>query len=409
MAAVLFVACFSLPQGLDAREQRAASLEALEKRIQELQRNYERQIQELRRQLEELRSQSASEGKSSRERQAEVSGSGEGKERTGETAEAKPTKPQVVGTEKRPEKVRTAAEAILAERRGVLLPKGFLTVEPSINYSHFSRNLITISGFTLFEAIVIGRIQVEEVERDILTGALTFRYGLLDDLQLDVKFPYLYRRDRMVRPTATGGTIIEPVRVIDDRGLGDIEGGINFHLLHGRRWWPDVIINVRGKSRTGKDPYDLDTETVGGQELPTELPTGTGHYGFSSGLTLIKAADPVVFFGGISYYWNFERDVGGDFGKVDPGDSFEYILGMAVALSEKAALNLSFQNIFTWTTTQNGIELPESELNAASLFVGASYSISRYFSLYGSVGVGLTNDSPDFQFQFTVPITFSLF
>lgn len=312
--------------------------------------------------------------------------------------------------EARQQRAKEGTESILEQKGGVLLPKGTLTLDPSLNYTHFSRNLIAISGFTLFEAIVIGRIQVEEIKRDILTGAISLRFGILDRLQVDAKVPYLYRNDRLVRPTGAGTSEEEkPVTLIDDYGLGDIEGGFSIHALRGRGWLPDVILNVKGKTRTGRDPYGLDTGKERGREVLKELPTGTGHYGLSGGLTLVKAIDPVVIFVTGNYFWNIKRDVDVNYGEIDPGDSIEYILGTAAALSERVSLSFSFQNIFTPSGKQNGVKIPNSNLNAASLFVGASYKVGKNVSLYCNVGVGLTEDSPDFQVQLNVPITFRLF
>ena len=138
--------------------------------------------------------------------------------------------------------------------------------------------------------------------------------------------------------------------------------------------------------------------------LNDELPTGTGHYGVSAGFNLVKVSDPAVFFGGANYFWNLERDVTGGFGKIDPGNSIEYFLGMAFALSEKTSLNFSFQNIFTQETKVEDENIPDSELNAATLFAGVSYRISPKVSLLATAGVGLSEDAPDFQMQLNLPI-----
>jgi hypothetical protein len=312
--------------------------------------------------------------------------------------------------EARRKKVEQETRAILAEKGGVLLPMGAVTLEPSFNYTHFSGNRIVISGFTIFQAIVIGTIQVEELKRDIITGAFTLRYGLLDRLQIDARVPYLWRKDREVRPSGAGTTAEEnPVTTIEDNGIGDVEAGLSLHALRGRNWLPDVILNVRGKFPTGRDPFELDTKEVNGVTQLDELPMGTGFYGLSGGFTLVKASDPVVFFGTFNYYWNIERDIDEVYGEIDPGDSYEYILGMAVALSERVSLSLSFQNNLVRSTQQNGVKIPDSNLNAASLFLGASYRFGRHGTVYANVGLGLTEDTPDFQVQLNLPFTFSLF
>ncbi len=313
------------------------------------------------------------------------------------------------GAKSSKKKVEEETETILVQSGGVLIPKGTLVIEPSLNYSHFSRNIISISGSIFYEAITVGQIQVEEIKRDIINGMLTFRYGILDRLQFNLQVPYLYRHDRVVLPAGTGTSTLGPESNSEGHGLGDIQGRIDIHALRGSGWLPDVIFNVQGKSRTGKDPYGLETQTVEGVTLPKELPTGTGHYGVSGGFTLVKASDPVVFFGTVNYYWNFERNVGGTFGEIKPGSSIEYVLGMAVALSERIAMNLSFQNVFTSATKQNDTKITGSDLNAANVLLGASYRLSKYVSLYVTGGIGLTRDSPDFQIQVNLPITIPLF
>lgn len=378
------------PTGARATDSQPVTLEILQKKIQEVQQEYDRKLEDLKRQLESLKRGQASTQEQQAAKESE-------RQRAAQEAEA----PE---EGKRKTKVEEATEPVLIEAGGILLPKGTLAIEPSLSYAHFSRNSITISGFTLFNALVIGRIDVEELKRDILTGALTLRYGILDRLQLEAKFPYLYRRDRLVRPASTTGTEIEPVRMIEGDDLGDIETALTFHAYRSKNWMPDVLFTARGKFPTGRDPYGLKTETVFGATLAKEVPTGTGHYGFSSGMNLVKAFDPVVFFGSANYYWNFERNVGGIFGRIDPGDAFEYILGMAVALSERTSLNMSFQNVFTWPTYQNGDKVSETEANTAAFNIGASHRFSKNVSLFGSVGIGLTRDSPDFQFQLTMPI-----
>ncbi len=326
---------------------------------------------------------------------------------TGEPNQKKAEEKPLPTEDRREEAAKERAETILIQEGGVLIPKKTLVIEPSFNYTHFSRNLISISGFTVFEAIVIGTIAVEDIDRDILTPSLSFLYGITDRLQFALEIPYLYRHDRLV-PTAETG-VTQRDRTIEANDFGDIEAGLFAHVSQARGWRPDVILNFRWKTRTGEDPYGLDTEEIEGKVILKELPTGSGHDGLSGGFTLVKAADPVVFFGTGSYFWNIERHVGGNFGEVDPGDSVEYVLGMATALSERISLSLSFQNVITGDTTQDGSSIPGSETNAASAFLGTSYRISKDVSVFASVGLGLTEDSPDFQVEIRVPISFSLF
>jgi len=281
------------------------------------------------------------------------------------------------------------------------------TIE-GVSCSHTSRARISISGFTLLEAIVIGRIVTEDVKRDVVTPFINFRYGIAKDLQFEVKVPWMYRRDKEVWVAGPSGTD-EMERTVDEGNLGDIEAALNYQLLRERGAWPDIVLNIRGKSTTGKDPYGLKTELIEGKQRLVELPTGSGHYGLSAGLTFVKSSDPAVLFATLGYFYNFERNVGVkggvDYGKIKPGDSLELGLGMAYALNEKLSTSISYQQRFTFKSKQNGNKVTNSDVNVRSLFFGVSHALGAKISLSFSVGVGLTKDAPDVTVEMRVPFT----
>ncbi|WP_333655236.1 autotransporter outer membrane beta-barrel domain-containing protein [Dissulfurispira sp.] len=281
------------------------------------------------------------------------------------------------------------------------------TIE-GVSCSHTSRARISISGFTLLEAIVIGRIVTEDVKRDVVTPFINFRYGIAKDLQFEVKVPWMYRRDKEVWVAGPSGTD-EMERTVDESNLGDIEAALNYQLLRERGAWPDIVLNIRGKSTTGKDPYGLKTELIEGKQRLVELPTGSGHYGLSAGLTFVKSSDPAVLFATLGYFYNFERNVGVkggvDYGKIKPGDSLELGLGMAYALNEKLSTSISYQQRFTFKSKQNGNKVTNSDVNVGSLFFGVSHALGAKTSLSFSVGVGLTKDAPDVTVEMRVPFT----
>ncbi len=300
-------------------------------------------------------------------------------------------------------------ETLLLEKGGVLLPRHTLVVEPGLQYSHTSRTRISISGFTIFQAIVIGNIVSEDVERDILTGFVNLRYGLTNRVQLELKAPYLYREDEEVFAVGPSGEDMVK-RDVDENGLGDIEGSILWHAIRENSYTPDIVFYLRGKSRTGKDPYGLRTKEIEGRNRYTELALGSGHWGLSAGANIIKASDPAVLFFNLGYFYNFERNVGRqagvDYGRVKPGDSVEFGLGMAYALNERLSSSLSYQQRFSFEAEQNDDEIIDTDANAASLYFGSSYALSDRTAVSLSVGVGLTDDAPDTTLEIRVPFTF---
>lgn len=298
-------------------------------------------------------------------------------------------------------------EQLLLERGAILLPRGTLQIEPSFEYSHFSTDRVAIAGFTVFEAIVIGEIRVDDLDRDILTSALTARYGILDRLQFDVRVPYVYRRDDEILGV---GTADQRERTIENNNIGDVEASVSWQALIGQGAIPDVIVRAQARFPTGEDPFEIDTETFpGGEVRLKEPPTGSGFYGAGPGFTLVWRSDPVVYYVGASYTFNLARDVGGGFGDIDPGDSIEWLAGINVALSEQVALNLTFVNEITGDSEQEGDDVPGSSFNDARLVIGSSIALTPDITLLVSAGAGLTDESPDFTFTIALPIIFKLF
>lgn len=320
------------------------------------------------------------------------------------SSEPPPPQPPTPLEPERP-KSEKPAEALLLEAGAILLPEGILQVEPSFEYAHWSTNDIAISGFTVFEAIVIGTIRVDELNRDILTGALTLRYGILDRLQADVRVPALWRQDQEVLGV---GTIDERERTIDNFNIGDLEASVSYQALNERGWIPALITRVKARFPTGENPFEIPTETVDGSLRLTEPPTGSGFYGVGPGVTAVWTSDPVVFYVGATYLFNLERNFSG-FGDINPGNSLEWLAGINIALSERVALNVTFIDQINWSTEQNGVEVAGTSFNDGRVVLGASVSLSPNVTLLVGAGIGLTDDSPDFTFTVALPITFKLY
>lgn len=301
---------------------------------------------------------------------------------------------------------RKPVPGVSVEKGGALLPTGRFVLEPAFQYAHnSSKQLVSISGFSIFNAILIGRIDLKEIERDIYIPSITARLGF-KDMELNVKVPWMYRKDKETNPAEAGAT----VHSADDSGLGDIEGGFYYKLVNEHGAVPDIILSLGVKSDTGRDPYGLQTETVGGQLRYKEFPTGTGHWGYSGGLIFVKTTDPAIVFLNLTYFYNDSRDVGAEngtfYGEVDPGDSFEYNIGTVVALNEKFSMNFTLNQRITGKTVQNGSEIADSDLNAISFNLGGTYAISKWFSIDVTAGIGLTSDANDVTLMIRVPINF---
>ena len=317
------------------------------------------------------------------------------------------------------------AVAPLFDQPGILTPKGKFALEPSVQYSYSSSNRVALIGYTIIPALLIGLVDVREVKRNTLTGALAFRYGLSNRFEMEAKLPYVYRSDSTISREVFTGSAAEKVFSTSGKAIGDIELGARYQLNDGGANMPYLIGSLRFKSRTGKDPFEVVTDCVtrcvgpiadGTTGLPLDLPTGSGFYSLQPGLTWLFPSDPAVFFGGVSYTHNFKRSGvsrlvrNGErefIGDVEPGGIFGVNFGMGLALNDKSSFSMGVDLNSVGRTRQNGAPLASSvRTQLASLLLGYSYKYSDKTAFSVTVGAGLTRDTPDLTVNIRIPMSF---
>ncbi len=309
-------------------------------------------------------------------------------------------------------RIKPAAELqipSIAKRVTALTKQGTLVVEPSIEFNTTTLNRVILEGFTVIPAITVGTIDIREVDRDVLVGAATLRYGITDVLEVDVKVPYVYRQDSTTaRPVGTGASA-DVTTDVTGMGLGDIELAAHYQVVAGNDW-PFVILNGRVKTPTGEGPFEVGLDANG---LETELPTGTGFWGLEPGVTVLFPSDPVVFFGTVSYLFNLSDNktlqTTGASVDVDPGDAARFSFGMGFAINEKASFSLGYEHSFVFKSKVDGVDIGGSDLQVGSFLVGASYRVTDNTTVNVSVGVGATEEAPDVSLRLRVPMSWDIF
>src|SRR5471032_2754538 len=205
--------------------------------------------------------------------------------------------------------------APLFEQPGVLTPKGKFVLEPAMQFGYASSNRVALVGYTIIPALLIGLVDVREVKRNTLTGAVTGRYGISNRTEVEVKLPYVYRSDADVSREIFTGSATDAVFDTSGKGMGDVEVSLRHQLNDGGVDQSYYIGGLRFKARNGKDPFQVVTDCmvrcVGpdatGTGLPLQLPTGSGFYGLQPSLTWLYPSDPAVLFGSVSYLHNVTR------------------------------------------------------------------------------------------------------
>ena len=311
---------------------------------------------------------------------------------------------EVASEQERPE----LQPAFLRQARAVLIPKGRLELEPSLQFTHSDRNRIQLRGLDLVENIFIGTIELRRIRRNALTAAWSARYGLTDRVQLNLSIPYSYNYSQDILSPELQRELGEEVERNNSNGdLGDISFGVSVHALRESEYWPDVILSANFKSDTGTSPFDISQ----GQEIPT----GTGFWGLRSGFTMVKVSDPAVIYLSGGYFYHHKDDIDGDlvFGttrikEVDPPDSFDWGVGISYAMNPYLSLTTSFSNRFVMKTAFDDTEIDGSDQTIASLNFGVTYAMGRRSSMDLQIGVGLTDDTPDFSVRLSTPMVFSV-
>jgi hypothetical protein len=322
--------------------------------------------------------------------------------------------------------------ATVFSQPSILTHKGTLVVEPSLQYSYNTANRVSVVGFSILDAILIGLIDVRSVNRSNWIGSVSGRYGLTDRLEIEARVPFVYRKDETVsRPINLTTASQDALFTADGSGLGDVEFAARYQLNFPKGDDPFYIAGVRLKTKTGTGPFDVPyttRATIRGS-FPTELPTGSGFYSIQPSLSAVLPADPAVFFGGISYIWNIKNNVNESIvvgiddqgtidetddvpivqaiGEVDPGDSVGLNFGMGLSLNEKSALSLGYEHTWIGKTTTNGQSADTAtSLQLSSLLMGYSYRLNKRTNLNVTIGAGLTDDTPDTTVTLRVPIRF---
>ena len=347
------------------------------------------------------------------------------------TAEAAPAGKVPADTGPRPVQVGVApavdnqppAVAPLFDQPGILTQPGHYVLEPSLQYGYSSSNRVALVGYTIIPALLIGLIDVREVKRNTLTAALTGRWGLTRRLEVEMKVPYVYRSDDSVSREIFEGTASERAFNSSGRDIGDIEFAARYQLNEPKGNDPYLIGSMRFKTRTGKDPFEVVTDCVTrclgnttGTGLPLDLPTGSGFYSLQPSLTWLLPSDPAVFFGGISYTYNFGRSnvsrrvLAGEqefIGSVKPGDVWGINFGMGLALNDRSSFSVGIDLNSVGRTKQNGVPVASSvRTQLSSLLLGYSYRYSNRTTLNVTVGAGLTRDTPDLTLSVRLPMSF---
>ena len=290
---------------------------------------------------------------------------------------------------------------------GVLTPAGQLIFDPSFEYTRSSTSRLVFRGIELIPGIQIGLIEATDADRDTLMAHAALRYGITPRLEVEASLPYIYRHDRIEVVQHRDDQIVRNIGLRGD-GIGDAQFTVRYQLNRVRPLKPIWVASLRVKSDTGEGPFEIPFDEFG---VATGLATGSGFWGIEPGMSFLLPSDPVVIYGGLSYFWHIARDIDreiGDvhIGRVDPGDSITANIGFGFALNPRFSYSLGYRHNYIFPTkseigdtTQRSAKLHVGQLN-----FGLSYRLTRTQVINLGFEFGVTEDAPDVSITLRTPI-----
>lgn len=207
-------------------------------------------------------------------------------------------------------------------------------------------------------------------------ASVTARYGVADDIELDLTVPLRYVEDF----SRFGRVNRRPSSV----GLGDIDWAVRYAALREEGGLPDVVVALNAKSTTGDEDRNL----------------GTGNWNVGTTVTLVKTIDPVVFFGSLGYTATLEED------GVDPGDEIPYSAGLGFSLNDRVSFSTTLSGLAVRRSSGTD-PTPEDPTSGSAdinlLQFATTVRLMPGLFIEPFVAFGLTEESTDFIVGISVP------
>ena len=255
-----------------------------------------------------------------------------------------------------------ALERALVREGSLLLSPKKVEVEPNVVYSHNSGD----AGF----------------RRTSYGPSLTVRAGLPWRSQVEVEFPYVIERIRGADGTTSSS------------GIGDMSMRVSHQLRSEKGMWPSLVGSLGYQSATGRNTS---------YEQGPLVAHGSGFPSLQGSLSVIKRADPLVFFGNYSYTHIYGREKAG--AAIQPGSVSGFRIGVALATAPATSLRAGFNLNFLSATKVYGRPVPTEDTNAF-FEIGGSAVLTESTALDVAIAVGVTRSAPDFRLMVSLPVRF---
>lgn len=278
------------------------------------------------------------------------------------------------------------------ERQYSLIKKGEISAFYDLDYSYYRDQQINaaMNDGDLYQ------LRIDEDASHTITNTFTAQYGVLDNLTFSASLPFVAKSNNIKDTTAAG--------------LGDINFGARwepFPLKAGRL---PLILFGNLSTKTGDSPYEINPYK--------ELSTGKGYYSVGVGASTRKYIDPVVLFASVSGNYGFKETGlnqvrgGGDGGarildEFEPGITGGFSFGFAYSFNYDVSMTMSYQQTFNTNTSftyTNGESYKAADQSSGMFSIALGVRVSPETIVNGTLGIGLTEDSPDISLGLSFPL-----
>lgn len=312
----------------------------------------------------------------------------------------------------------------ITSTQGIPVFDNRFSFEQGLTYTHYDKRSLVLSGFLALDAILLGKVNLQQIRTDQFQYDLTGRWNLSDRLSTDFNVPVVYRNSTYISPGAGSSASAFSDGSNHSGSVGDINAGVYFQLPKSAASDLDWIVSGRLKAPTGREPFGIklveNTDPNNNNLLiPTRQPTGNGVWATTLGLSLLKVTDPMVLFANLGYTYNFKRsfsDLSSSLTTVTPGEAklgnaWSLGAGFALALNDKTSVSFSYAQLLQQVSRLRAdggqwVRQVGSDSNSASFNAGLTHQLTPRLSMAGTLSMGLTPDAPNFSVGVKFPYAF---
>jgi hypothetical protein len=285
------------------------------------------------------------------------------------------------------------------DRQYSLLKAGRIQTNYDLNYQYIGTESINTS---LDDTGQIDLFKIENTRSHTITNSVSVDYGLLDNFTLFGTVPLV---SKFTQSNEFSGTA---------NAFGDISFGGRYQPFSQTPTGPTYTLTGSFTIPSGRSPF----KEIAGQNLST----GAGYPTATLGMNASTVMDPVALFGSLNFSYAgqasglHQQVIDTVLTNVKPGKSVGFGAGFTYALSYNVSTSITFQEMvttashITYLNSSNvSATRPTAQQVSALLNFGFGVRISPKTTINLSAGIGLTTDSPDFNLDLNVPLTFSAF